>query len=77
MVCTYFRAQSLTEFAIMGMIILAFAYDAFVGLQILRTIFTKENDENDTENKDNLIKCEEENELTAESFNCRLPSFLK
>ena len=60
----------------MSMVILAFAYDAFVGLQILRTIFTKENVENDTENKDNLIKTAENKQQTAESFNCRLPAFL-
>lgn len=67
----------MTEVAIMSMIIVPFAYDAFVGSTILKTIFTKENEENDTENKDNLINNVDDKEQTAESFNCRLPGFLK
>ena len=61
----------------MSMIILAFSCDALTGLNILKTIFTKDDVDSDMENKNNLI-CDQENKvLDNESFNCRLPNVLK
>lgn len=61
----------------MSMIILAFSCDAFTGLHVLKTIFSKEDDESDMENKNNLISEQDDKVLSSDSFNCRLPEMLE